>query len=102
MLAATMISCADVLARTVMAEGRPKWNDTTQKRTNRKTLRTILFMGLLKDPRACDVAELLDEELGIAWKRAKKRRPGRSEPRICKSFYGKWKNGFKNKKKRAA
>ena len=102
MLAATLVSCAEIMARTVEAEARPKWSDTTQKRANRVTLRTIILMALLKDPRACDIAELLDQELGIAWKRARKRRPGRSEPRICRSFYGKWKNGFKNKRKRAA
>jgi len=102
MLAATLISCAEIIARTVEAEARPKWNDTTQKRANRTTLRTIVLMALLKDPRACNVADLLDEELGIAWRRAKKRRPGRSEPRICKSFYGKWKTGFMSKYKRTA
>ena len=102
MLAATMISCAEILACTIEAGGRPKWSDTTQKKANRTTLRTIIFMALIKDPRGCNVAELLDEELGIAWKRAKKRRPGRSEPRICKSFYGKWKNRFAKRSKRAA
>lgn len=102
MLAATLISCAEIMARTVEAEARPKWSDTTQKRANRVTLRTIVLMAILKDPRACDVAELLDEELGIAWRRARKRRPGRSAPRICRSFYGKWRQGFRNKSKRAA
>lgn len=102
MLAATLVSCAEIIARTIEAESRPKWNDTTQKRVNRMTLKTIVHMALLKDPRACDVAELLDDELGIAWRRAQRRRPGRHAPRICRSFYGKWKSGFKCKKKRAA
>ncbi len=72
MLAATLVSCAEILARTVEAGARPKWSDTTQKKANRTTLRTIVFMAIIKDPRTCDVAELLDEELGIAWRRAKK------------------------------
>ncbi|MDY6874472.1 MAG: IS4 family transposase [Chloroflexota bacterium] len=102
MLAATMISCAEIIARTVESESRPRWNDTRQKKANRTTLRTIVLMALIKDPRTCDIAELLDQELEIAWRRAQKRRPGRSAPRICRSFYGKWKSGFKRAKGRAA
>lgn len=97
MLASALISGAEMIAMVVRSEGMPKWNDIEQRRCNRVVLKTVIMQALLKDPRSCNVSDILDTELEIAALRARKRRPGRSYPRICKSFYGKWRNGFKRK-----
>ena len=99
MLAASLVSAAELIALTVNVRRMPRWNDLQQRRCNRSTLATIVLNALKSDPAILAVADMLDRELGICAKAASKRRPGRSYPRICKSFYGKWKHVFN---KRAA
>lgn len=94
MLGASLMSAAELIALTITCERMPKWNDLQQRRCNRVTLATIVRNAILMNPRVHNVAGMLDQELGIAALRARKRRPGRSFPRICKSFYGKWKHKF--------
>jgi hypothetical protein len=97
MVAAAMISAAEMLALTVRHGRMPTWHDAHQQRCNRATLATTVRQMLLTDPTLREVDEMLDDALGISALRAIKRRPGRRYPRICKSFYGKWKHGFKSK-----
>lgn len=97
MLGASLMSAAELIALTVTFQRMPKWNDLQQKRCNRATLATIVCNTIKMDPRVHSIADILDRELGIAALRAKKRRPGRSFPRICKSFCGKWKHRFKGR-----
>jgi hypothetical protein len=97
MLAGTLVAAAEMIALTVTHQRMPAWNEIHQRRCNRVTLKTIILTIILKDPRTVDIKELLDHELGIAGRRAQKRRPGRTYPRICKSFYGKWRIGFRKK-----
>ena len=95
MLAASLMSAAELIALTVKHGRMPNWDDVSQQRCNRAVLATIVLNVLKSNPQIYDVSGLIDQELRIAALRARKRRPGRSYPRICKSFYGKWKNGFK-------
>lgn len=92
MLAASLMSAAELIALTVQNGRMPTWDDVTQKRCNRSVLAKVVLNVLKSNPLVYDVAEMIDNELRISALRARKRRPGRSYPRICKSFYGKWKN----------
>jgi hypothetical protein len=94
MLAASLMSAAELIALTVKTGRMPDWDDVHQRRCNRATLATIVLNAIKLNPEVNDVAEILDNELRIAALRARPRRPGRWAPRICKSFYGKWKHRF--------
>jgi len=92
MLAASLMSAAELIALTVQNGRMPTWDDVTQKRCNRSVLAKVVLNIVKTNPLVYDVTEMIDNELRISALRARKRRPGRSYPRICKSFYGKWKN----------
>ena len=95
MLGSSLMAAGEMVALQDQYGRMPKWDDQQQRRANRSTLATIVPIMITSDPRTVDVQELLGRELGVAARSAKRRRPGRSYPRICKSFVGKWKNGFK-------
>ncbi len=97
MVAATLMAASELIALTIRGRRMPRWNELLQKRCNRATLSTVILNLLKTNPETRDVTEMLDKELNLAQLRARPRRPGRSEPRICKSFVGKWKLKFGDK-----
>ena len=98
MLGATLISVMEILAHVKTRRRVPRWNDPIKARCNRATLCTIIFQILLQDPRTNNISALLERELEICGKAAQKQRPGRVFVRVCKSFYGKWKQRFNRKR----
>jgi hypothetical protein len=95
MLAASMVAAMELTALVITQGRMPRWNDPIQKRCVRPVLTMTLELLVVMDPRYRDVPQWLDEVLLLSGLHAPKRRPNRRFPRICKSFYGKWKHGFK-------
>jgi hypothetical protein len=97
MLAASMVAAMELTALVVCQGRMPRWNDPIQKRCVRPVLTMTLELLLVMDPRHQDVSQWLDKVLHLSGLHAQKRRPNRRFPRICKSFYGKWKHTFKRR-----
>lgn len=97
MVAATLVSAMELLSFVINCHRMPQWNDLRQQRCSKPLLVQTLESFLLMDPTVRDVAQWLDRALRLSRLRARKRRPGRNYPRICKSFYGKWKHRFKRR-----
>lgn len=95
MVAATLVAAMELLAFAVTYRRRPRWSDPRMARCVRTVLVQTLESLLTMDPTVRDVAQWLDDALELSALRARKRRPGRHYPRICKSFDGKWKHRFK-------